>query len=90
MSDSSKQARDHLLRLISESMEARMQNLEALQQLQSTMKAIQQLSARSRPGRHADRLNGQFLCPVITAESPSSYGSATPPRSARQPGPPDL
>ena len=90
MSDSSKQARDHLLRLISESMEARMQSLEALRRLQSTMKAIQQLRAGSWPGRHAYRLNGQFLCPVITAESPSSYGSATPPRSARQPGPPDL
>ena len=61
MSDSSKQARDHLLRLISESMEARMQNLEALQRLQSTMKAIQQLSARSRPGRLADKLDKQFF-----------------------------
>ena len=61
MSDSSKQARDRLLRLISESMEARMQNLEALQQLQSTMKAIQQLRARSRPGRHAYKLDKQCL-----------------------------
>ena len=61
MSDSSKQARDRLLRLISESMEARMQNLETLQRLQSTMKAIQQLRARSRPGRLADKLDKQFL-----------------------------
>ena len=61
MSDSSKQARDRLLRLISESMEARMQNLETLQRLQSTLQAIQQLRARSRPGPHADKLDKQFL-----------------------------
>ena len=61
MSDSSKQARDRLLRLMSESMEARMQNLETLQRLQSTLQAIQQLRARSRPGRLADKLDKQFL-----------------------------
>ena len=90
MSDSSKQERDRLLRLISESMEARMQNLEALQRLQLTMNAIQQLRARSWPGRHADRPNGQFLCPMITAESLNSYRSATPPMPVRQPESPDF
>lgn len=61
MSDSSKQARDRMLRLISESMEARLQSLEALRRLQSTMKAIQQLRTGSWPGRHADKLDEQFL-----------------------------
>ena len=61
VSESNKQARDRLLHLISESMEARMQNLEALQRLQSTMKAIQQIRAGSWPDRHADKLDEQFL-----------------------------
>lgn len=50
-----------MLRLISESMEARMQSLEALRRLQSTMKAIQQLRTGSWSGRHADKLDEQFL-----------------------------
>lgn len=59
MSDSSKQDRDRMLLLISELMETRMQSAEALLQLQSTMKEIQQLRAGSWLVRHTDRLNQQ-------------------------------
>ena len=55
------QAREQLLHLISESMEARMQSFEALQQLQATMKAIQQIRAGSWPGRYPDRREEQFV-----------------------------
>ena len=61
MSESSKQVRDRMLHLISESMEARMQSLEALRRLQSTMKAIQQVRARGWHSRHAYKLDKQFL-----------------------------
>lgn len=90
VSESSKQARDQMLRLLSESMEARMQSLEAFQQLQATMKAIEQLRAGSWPSRRADRLNGQLFCPMVTAESLNLYRAATLPMVARQPEPPDL
>ena len=53
--ESSILARDQLLHLISESMEARMHSFEALLQLQSTMKAIQQLRADSWPGCYGDK-----------------------------------
>ncbi|GAB3479182.1 hypothetical protein GCM10011496_18610 [Polaromonas eurypsychrophila] len=61
VSESSEQARDQMLRLISESMEVRMQSLEELRRLQSTMKAIQQLRAGSWPGRYADKRDEQLL-----------------------------
>ena len=57
MTESREQARDQIFHLISESMEARMQSIEALRRLQSTMKVIQQLRAGSWPGLHADRLD---------------------------------
>ena len=61
MSDTSKQARVQIFHLISESMEARMQSLEALRRLQSTIKAIQELRTNSWPGSHADKLDQQIL-----------------------------
>ena len=61
VSEASKKARDQMLTLISESMEVRMQSLEALCQLVSTMKAIKQLRADPWPGRDADKLDEQFL-----------------------------
>ena len=57
VSESSKQAREQMFHLISESMEARMQSIEGLRRLQSTMKMIQQQRAGSWPGRHGDRLD---------------------------------
>ena len=69
VSEASKQVPDQLLRLISESMEARMQSYETLAQLRSAMKSIQQLRAVSGPGRIADRPNEQPLCRMIAAKS---------------------
>ena len=61
MSESSKQARDQMFHLISESMEARMQNIEELRRLRSTMKAIQQLRTSNWPGRHAGKLDEKLF-----------------------------
>ena len=61
MSDSIKQAQVQMFHLICESMEARMQSLETLRRLQSTIKAIQELRAGSWPGSHADKLDQQIL-----------------------------
>ena len=60
MTEASKKARDQMFHLISELMEARMQSMDALRRLQSTMKAMQQLRAGSWPGRDAAKLNEQF------------------------------
>ena len=61
MSDSIKQAQVQMFHLICESMEARMQSLETLRRLQSTIKAIQELRANSWPGSHADKLDQLIL-----------------------------
>ena len=71
--ESSKTARDKMLRLVSESMEVRMQTVETLLQLQSTMKAIQQLRAGPWPGRQADMQIDSFPDPMIRAESLHSF-----------------
>lgn len=60
VSEASKKARDQMLTLISESMEVRMQSMDALRRLQSTMKAMQQLRTGSWPGRDAAKLSEQF------------------------------
>ena len=60
MTEASKKARDQMLTLISESMELRMQSMDALRRLQSTMKAMQQLRTGSWPGRDAAKLSEQF------------------------------
>ena len=61
VSESSKQARDQMLQLMSESMEARMQGYEALLQLQATVEAIHQLRAGPWPGHHADKRNKEYF-----------------------------
>ena len=63
MSDTRQKTRDEMLTLISESMEVRMQSLEGLCQLESTMQAIEQFCADSYswPLKHADGLDKQFL-----------------------------
>lgn len=60
VSEASKKARDQMFTLMSESMEVRMQSLEGLRRLESTMKAIQQLRTGSWPGRDAAKLDKQF------------------------------
>ena len=73
VSKSSKLAREQLLNLISESMEAGMRGFEALLQLQSTMESIQQLRAGLWPGGHADMRDDSFPDRMITAESLHSF-----------------
>ena len=60
MTEASKKARDQMFNLISELMEARMQSMDALRRLQSTMKAMQQLRTGSWPSRDVAKLSEQF------------------------------
>ena len=67
MPGSGTKAREQMLQLMSELMEARMKSFEALLQLQSTMKAIRELHAGPWPGGHADMLDDSISGPMMTA-----------------------
>ncbi len=61
MHESCTKAREQMLQLMSELMEARMKSFEAFLQLQSTMKAIRELRAGPWLSRDTDKLDEQFF-----------------------------